>query len=381
MQKGRWKMWKIVTLIVIGVAVWGTGSSHAVTFQGLGDLYGGDFHSHALSISADGSTVVGYSNSTTGDEAFRWTSTDGMQGLGNLASSNPDWTMSSAFDVSSDGSVIVGWSHKDNALRGEAFRWTEESGMVGLGVLPSTGFKSFAKGVSADGSVIAGGGSSGSGNSAWIWKQETGLVGLGNETMTAYSISADGTTMVGDMSSPHEAYQWTEPTGSMRMGFLSGFPESLPYDISSDGSVIVGMGYTSSISPSEAFRWTEETGIVGLGFAAGGSSSRALATSSDGSIIVGYAGTTVEPTEALMWDQDNGMQSLQSLLVNDYGLELTGWTLLSASGISANGLTIVGYGINPDGYEEAWVATVPEPCSLLLIGIGGLFLRRRNSSK
>ena len=39
----------------------------------------------------------------------------------------------------------------------------------------------------------------------------------------------------------------------------------------------------------------------------------------------------------------------------DYGLEIEGWTLPIATGVSADGLTIVGYGTNPRGDTEAWI--------------------------
>ena len=39
----------------------------------LGDLAGGGFGSAATAVNADGSVVVGYGNSSNGDEAFRWT--------------------------------------------------------------------------------------------------------------------------------------------------------------------------------------------------------------------------------------------------------------------------------------------------------------------
>ena len=50
----------------------------------LGDLPGGPFISLATAISADGSIVVGLSNSAAGQEAFRWTGATGMVGLGGL---------------------------------------------------------------------------------------------------------------------------------------------------------------------------------------------------------------------------------------------------------------------------------------------------------
>jgi probable HAF family extracellular repeat protein len=50
----------------------------------LGDLPGGEFHSVAIGVSADGSVIVGPSDSASGYEAFRWTSDGGMVGLGDL---------------------------------------------------------------------------------------------------------------------------------------------------------------------------------------------------------------------------------------------------------------------------------------------------------
>ncbi|TKJ32311.1 MAG: hypothetical protein CEE38_23425 [Planctomycetes bacterium B3_Pla] len=74
----------------------------------------------------------------------------------------------------------------------------------------------------------------------------------------------------------------------------------------------------------------------------------------------------------------------------DYGLDLTGWALTYAQGISADGLTIVGYGTNPAGNIEGWIATlpnaevVPVPGAFLLGSIGlsvaGWKLRRRKKS-
>ncbi|MCH7603269.1 MAG: hypothetical protein IIB54_10920, partial [Planctomycetes bacterium] len=58
------------------------------SFQGLGDLPGGSISSGAWGVSADGSVVVGVSSSTSGQEAFRWTSGGGMVGLGDLAGGN-----------------------------------------------------------------------------------------------------------------------------------------------------------------------------------------------------------------------------------------------------------------------------------------------------
>ena len=77
-------------------------------FTGLGDLPGGIFGSYAYSVSGDGLVAVGFSQSASGAEAFRWTLQGGMVGLGDLPGGTFD---SLALDASADGSVIVGHSY------------------------------------------------------------------------------------------------------------------------------------------------------------------------------------------------------------------------------------------------------------------------------
>ena len=87
------------------------------------------------------------------------------------------------------------------------------------------------------------------------------------------------------------------------------------------------------------------------------------------------------------WDQckvckkrdecDPNCEALKDIPENDFALDLTGWQLMHATAISDDGLTIAGYGINPNGSKEPWMATIPEPCSILLLSLGALALRRR----
>jgi uncharacterized membrane protein len=132
----------------------------------------------------------------------------------------------------------------------------------------------------------------------------------------------------------------------------------------------------------EAFRWTSAAGMTGLGDLPGGDFySKATDISADGSVVVGYGTSDLvsySGWEAFYWTADNGMQNLKDVLTN-CGLDLTGWRLQAASGVSADGLTIAGNGINPQGYDEAWIATVPEPATIAMLLIGSLALRRNKN--
>jgi probable HAF family extracellular repeat protein len=369
----------------------------SITFQGLGDLPGGVFDSFALDVSADGRVVVGGSASATSStsdpvyEAFRWTN-GVMTGLGKLPGASGH---SMATSVSDDGSVIAGKS--SSASGQQAFRWTS-AGMAGLGDLPGGTFRSEAYGVSGDGQVVVGFGTSNSsgGTEAFRWTSAGGIVGLGDLphgefNSSAQATSADGSVVVGygDTSSPPalggEAFRWTN-AGMVGLGDLPGGGfGSLAYGVSADGNVVVGVRDTASTV--EAFRWTSGGGMVGLGDLPGGSFfSWASGVSADGNTVVGYGVNTVAQTP-FFWTPSLGMVDLSQYLVT-HGVDLTGWNLERATAVSANGMTIIGYGTNPSGHEEAWIATIPEPSTLSLapwlivvIGIAARCRRWRASSR
>jgi len=93
--------------------------------------------------------------------------------------------------------------------------------------------------------------------------------------------------------------------------------------------------------------------------------SEALATDEDGDVTVGRGHTDVGD-EAFPWTQLGGMVDLKDALEGT-GLDLTGWTLTDAVAVSADGLII-----NPNGFEEGWVASIPEPSTVAMALIGGL---------
>ncbi|WP_288115343.1 autotransporter domain-containing protein [Novosphingobium sp.] len=148
--------------VIVGASAATGGGLRAVRWTDKGapqDLQGtANFSSSsARSTSRDGSVIVGEANSTRlANEAFVWTAEGGMVGLGVLpGDAGGAFPASFAADVSADGSTVVGFSKGGNGDNSQAIKWTRAGGMTGLGFLPS-GQSSRALGVNADGSVIVG---------------------------------------------------------------------------------------------------------------------------------------------------------------------------------------------------------------------------------
>lgn len=347
-----------------------------VELLGLGDLPGGAFFSQPRGISADGTTVVGLSATEAGSQAFRWTRVGGMQGLGYLPAASP-WSEASA--VSGDGSVVVGFSYVGPQDRPHPFRW-ENGAMSDLGTLEGTLDVGYAHGVSDDGSTIVGWSHSARGAEAFRWEPGT-MSGLGDLdggvfSSVAYDASSDGSVVIGEAngSVTNHAVRWAggppEPLGDLPGGAAS----SVAYAVSADGATIVGRG--ESGAGHEAFRWFAGT-MTGLGDLPGGSFwSDAYAVSADGSVVVG-TGNGLDDPAAFIWDEQHGMRKLADVLRTDFGVDLKGWTLLSAVGISADARTITGWGVNPIGHPEAWIVSIPEPAAAPALLVSGLFAIRR----
>jgi probable HAF family extracellular repeat protein len=354
-------------------------------FTGIGDLPNDDvFASVGYGVSGDGNTVVGWSMSEAGWEAFRWTEEEGMVGLGDLEGG---YFVSSAHDASYDGSVIVGRGASEFTSSGsatpnvgrEAFRWTEEEGMVGLGDLPENPFASTAYGISGDGLVVVGAGNA-VGNDelpgdAVRWTKEFGIEALGElpggtQNSIARGVSADGSVIVGAAGTlpAISAFRWTEEIGMVPLvgesdDWLFGI-YSAARAVSADGKVVVGWIFApndQTLQRRDAFRWTEEDGLVRLGDMPEETRSESMDVSEDGSVIVGFYSTELGRW-AFIWNEHDGKQVLADVLTNDYGLDLTGWTLTTASAVSDDGFVIAGTGINPEGNTEGWVVCLREEC-------------------
>lgn len=340
------------------------------TFEPLGFLDPNGFGPViAYGLSADGQVVVGQSNSPQGFQAFLWTHSAGIVGLG--AFPNPGGLPSSgARACSADGTVIVGSSSRPDSLNedGSPFRWTAQTGLVWLGSLGGTS-GGVARGVSSDGSVVVGYGSNANfDGEAFRWTA-AGMVGLGDVSGSPFNsqasaVSGDGARVIGLASAGsvyNTSFRWTAANGLTQMQ-----PATMrTIGMSRDGIFAVG------IQAGRAARVEIDTGsllplphvsIPGLNT----DTDTAWAANLDGSVVVGMENLSQGNGffgRAFLWDSQHGTRILRDVLINDFGLgaQLAGWELNAATCVSDDGRTLAGYGIAPSGEQAAWRASLPGP--------------------
>ena len=151
----------------------------------------------------------------------------------------------------------------------------------------------------------------------------------------AYDVSSDGSVVVGQTygTNGSEAFRWTSAEGMVGLGYLPGGGLTAAYAVSADGNVVVGQNNGTGI---EAFRWTSAGGMIGLGdFPGGQFQSAAFAASADGSVVVGW-GWSVSGLEAFRWNSTGGMVGLGDLSGGSFNS--------GALGVSSNGSVVVGWG-------------------------------------
>ncbi len=148
------------------------------------------------------------------------------------------------------------------------------------------------------------------------------------------------------------------------LGTLPGGAKSEATAISTDSSAVAGVSGTPN--GDHTSRWTSGGSMQDLGVLSGGSSSLVFAICGDGSTVAGSGDSA-----AFFWAPALGMVDLNTYLAT-LGIDLTGWTLDIARGISADGSTIAGDGtFNGEGRSSV-ITGVPTPGAVGLLGLGGL---------
>lgn len=218
-----------------------------------------------------------------------------------------------------------------------------ELAIVDLGQLPDTpaGQWPESMGISADGHIAVGS----RGNRAFRWDGTLHALQGGR---LATAASADGSVVVGTLTSPNHAFRWTAAGGLQDLGTLPGSTGSDALGVSGDGAVVVGSAATAQ--GSLAWIWDATAGLRSLGTLGAGTSNAATAVSRDGLVVVGYSGH-----HAFRWTTGTGMVDITPQLADNGSA--------AAYAISADGATIVGsYNPNPSGvgmlsHQFRWTAS------------------------
>jgi uncharacterized membrane protein len=273
-------------------------------YVGIPDFGGGLADMQANDVSADGLILVGYGNNKRGQLAFRADLTDPLL------------------------PIVQPLSIKDS-VTGMALKW------------------SVAEAVSADGLIIAGYGGTKTGNRAFITTSEdfsaaepvlvsTVLPNLdGGKFAEAHAMTPDGAIIAGRSDSPKgpQACIWfqddtetwvVKPLGGLSKKKLDSLATGVAYRPGSAVGELIVVGTSQSILyPDEAFVWTGNPVIEDDG--------------------IGY-----------FYDLE---YILTKTGVAELSLMGSEWILNEATGISADGSRIVGWGTNPEGGYEAWLVT------------------------
>ncbi len=351
--------------LVCGVAAFAANPTSAQTITVVPAFPGGS-SSVVYAVNSTGTAAAGYSNNAGGtDTGLRWFTPGG--GSGNMGFLPGGGLNSYAQAMDASGTALAGYGDSFGNTR--AFRATTSFGFEVLPLVPGTGNFATASGISAAGTRVVGTGGVGSLARAFLWDLSNPTVSLnlgvisGQTTSGARAISGDGTVVVG--SSGPLAFRWTSAGGMQSLGTpLPGQVWALGEAANTNGSVITGR---YSNGNELGYRWTAATGMVALPQSPGGSAAlRPRAVNGDGTVIIGQVVDNVAGFTAFVWTPSLGTQLLPAHL-SARGVNMTGWQITDATGISADGTAMCGNGFF-NGLPRGWVVR-GLPCAAVA-GIG-----------
>lgn len=306
------------------------------TPAGVDLLEGADWRSPQAGISRDGQKIAASVADENGIQtAALWQAGQGWMSLGALpGSTSCDISLSSGWGVSDNGTVVgLNWLDCSSVT---AFKWQSGTGMASLGFLgpPDNLGGSRANRISADGTTVVG------------WDRATDGFWRG-------AMWRDGQESL--VSQPPVLCCDFDPSVCTidTVGVANG--------VTPDGSIIVGENYAVQqvyVDPDTgdefhyctdgAWKWTPAGGTEYLGDFLPGYSPKAFDVSDDGSVIVGVAFPPdfFSPRRPLLWTETTGFMDFQEFLERQ-GTFAPEWSLAIVGTVSGDGKTVGGYAFSP----------------------------------
>jgi hypothetical protein len=298
---------------------------------------------HLWSLSSDGTAACGNVTRDGYLRPMRWTLAGGAEAM--LGDSSG---IGEAPSCSGGGEVVTFFGGLYAGLTG--YIWSDASGWNVLPMPPETWYV-VPWAVSENGLAVAGYMTSTGGFARpFRWTESLGYEYLHNvpaDNACAFAISADGTTVAGAIA--YRPYVWHHTSG------LTPIPADpsieLRYAVSYDGRYIVGSDNASGWrfdrldQSMQRLLWNDGTPFTAF----------PRSVCADGSIVVGG-----RYDRAFIWDSKHGARYLDQVLTTEQNLDLTGWTLTDAIGISADGNVIAGNG-RLNGRPTSWIVALETP--------------------
>ncbi|MCG3127618.1 MAG: hypothetical protein CHACPFDD_02485 [Phycisphaerae bacterium] len=311
-----------VLCVIFTLLATGTGPTVLYHVESAGDLPGGDRWSVAYDLGADGA-ICGDSDSAENVHGFVRSADGVVFDVGTLAIPEYPSEACAINDRGEAAGVSMNWNFDD-----EAFLWSSDTGMVGLGDLPGSEFYSWARGINNRSHVVGISLSSKSGQSgqgyrqeAFLWTPEAGMTGLGDLpggqfVSSAYDIN-DSDWVIGWSCSARgcEAFLWTPQNGMIGLGDLTGGPgaDSEARGINESGQVV---GAAWSPDGYRPFLWDPTDGrMLNLGDFGGEQPAGGANSINDYEQVVGTVRRdSFHPQIPFIWDHEHGLRDLNTLL-------------------------------------------------------------------